>query len=227
MPLRPVHVTHDDDPQRQAPFADPLRQRLDVASALLRADRAQHADVPDTRRRAARRRWRRDLCRCVRCVGRGGETSIRMSGKYFASVSPAQCDGANILLAFRRKAPMSPAPGDDVDLVQAIEFREAASAGRAVGRSVAIDPRAVDEHDGRAWQVHVPHRIAIGNRGSFEHRCQVVAAVDQAVHVDEPDAKPGTERCQPVVFGVFATGAKSVRGLHGAVESRSRARHRA
>ena len=226
MPLRPVRVTHDDDPQRQAPFADPLRQRLDVARALLRADRAQHADVPDPvvgqledvggatlSVREMRRPRRRNVDPDVREVFRQRVPCPMRRGEYPACLP--------------EKGAMSPAPGDDVDLVQAIEFREAASAGRAVGRSVAIDTRAVDEHDGRAWQVHVPHRIAIGNRGSFEHRCQVVAAVDQAVHVDEPDAKPGIRALPASRLRGFRDRSESRTWLARRRSGRSRARHRA
>jgi hypothetical protein len=36
--------------------------------------------------------------------------------------------------------------------------------------------------------------------------------------MDDPDTKPGTERSQPIVFGVFATGMKYVRCLRAAIE---------
>src|SRR5215470_3373626 len=44
--MLPVEVAHHDNSQRQVPLAYALRQRLDVAGALLRADGTQDANVP-------------------------------------------------------------------------------------------------------------------------------------------------------------------------------------
>src|SRR5258706_15398752 len=44
-PLLAVRITYYDQPQRKASFPYPRNHRIEVSSALLRPDRAEHADV--------------------------------------------------------------------------------------------------------------------------------------------------------------------------------------